>query len=209
MVPKNSPKKSGKSKRATKGTARGSAKGKARSRPSPNAKTGVRTKAGTKARTGRRKVAWYVTALRLLAIGLAVGAMGVVTYWAAKLTFTPIDDNGQAVGNTDVGHSLRFYLDRPSVKEAVRQIGGNLVLLAPFGILLPIVFVRLRRVWQMAAAAVLISLTVETVQGVLIPGRAFDVDDVILNAAGVILAHLLVGRRIAVLVRGRAGQGGR
>jgi hypothetical protein len=137
-------------------------------------------------------------------IGIAAVCLGGFCYWAARVTFTPVHDHGQAVGNTKVGHSLRFYLDRPSVEEAVRQVGGNLVLLAPLGILLPIVFLRLRSLPRIVIAGVLISAAVETVQGSFVSGRAFDIDDVLLNALGVVAAYLLAGRKIATVVRGRA-----
>lgn len=139
---------------------------------------------------------------RTLAVLAAVVALGLFSYGAYRLTLTPVHDGGQATGNTHPGRTLRFYLDRPSVREALIQIGGNLVLLAPLGILLPVVFTRLRGVVRVTVAAALISLVIETSQGVIIAGRAFDADDVILNTAGVLLAYLLAGRRIVRLVRG-------
>jgi hypothetical protein len=54
-----------------------------------------------------RKTSWYVTPLRVLAIVTTLGV--AVVFWAAKITLSPINDRGQAVGNTDAGHSLRFY----------------------------------------------------------------------------------------------------
>lgn len=139
--------------------------------------------------------------MRVIAIALAIAALTLFCYIAFKLTFTPVDDGGQAVGNTDVGNSIRFYLDRPSIKEAARQIGGNLVLLAPLGVLLPVVFVRLHGLGRIAVVAFVVSLAVETIQGTLVAGRAFDIDDVVLNVTGVLLAYLLVGRKVATLVR--------
>jgi glycopeptide antibiotics resistance protein len=150
----------------------------------------------------RRKTSWYLTPLRVVAILIALGVLGVFSWWAYKLTLTPVHDHGQAVGNTEPGRTLRFYLDRPSIKEAVRQIGGNLALLAPLGILLPVLFTRLRGPLRLAVVCGLISLTIETLQGNLISGRAFDADDVILNTVGVVLAYLLIGRRLARVVRG-------
>jgi hypothetical protein len=147
---------------------------------------------------------WHVPVLRILAIAAAALCLGVFCYWAAAVTFTPINDGGQAVGNTDVGHSLRFYLDRPSIKEAARQIGGNLVLLAPLGILLPLVFAGLHTVPRVTLVAVFGSTAVETIQGVFVPGRAFDIDDILLNVVGVIAAYLLIGRRVTTAVRGHA-----
>jgi VanZ family protein len=145
---------------------------------------------------------WHVVALRALAVVAAVAALGLFSYWAYRVTLTPIHDRGQATGNTHPGRTLRFYLDRPSVKEALVQIGGNLVLLAPLGILLPVIFTWLRTVVRITAAAAVISLVIEASQGALIAGRAFDADDVILNTVGVLLAYLLAGRLVARLVRG-------
>jgi glycopeptide antibiotics resistance protein len=143
-----------------------------------------------------------VTPLRVLAIVIALGIGIVFSYWAAMITLTPIEDHGQAVGNTDAGHSLRFYLDQPSIKEAVTQLGGNLMLFAPLGILLPVVFSRLRGPLRLAIVCGLISFMVEVTQGFAVQGRAFDIDDVILNTIGVVLAYLLVGRKLANLIRG-------
>ena len=147
------------------------------------------------------KVPWYVVALRVVAVTIALGALGVFFYFAFKLTLTPVQDNGQAGGNTDPGRSLRFYLERPT-KEAVLQIGGNLALLAPLGVLLPIVWTTLRGPIRLALLAAMFSFAIEAVQGLLVMGRAFDIDDVILNVTGVVIAYLLLGRRLSKTVRG-------
>ncbi|GGT83498.1 VanZ family protein [Actinomadura livida] len=148
-----------------------------------------------------KKVPWYIIALRAVAVAIALGALGVFFYFAFKLTLTPVQDNGQAGGNTDPGRSLRFYMDRP-IKEAVLQVGGNLALLAPLGVLLPIVWTTLRGPIRLAIVATVLSLVIETVQGMLVVGRAFDIDDVILNVTGVVIAYLLLGRRLSRTVRG-------
>jgi glycopeptide antibiotics resistance protein len=145
---------------------------------------------------------WGVILLRSVAVVLAVAALAVFFYYAFQLTLSSVHDNGQAGGNTDPGHSLRFYLDQPA-SEALRQIGGNLALLMPLGVLLPTIFTRLRGPLRLALVGALVSLLIETAQGLLVPGRAFDVDDVILNTAGVVLAYLLIGRKTSRLVRGK------
>ncbi|WP_245868404.1 VanZ family protein [Actinomadura meyerae] len=147
------------------------------------------------------RVPRYVLALRVLAVLAALGLLGVFFYFAFRLTLTPVHDNGQAGGNTDPGRSLRFYLDRPT-KEAVLQIGGNLALLAPLGVLLPIVWTTLRGPIRLALVTGVLSLTIEAIQGALVVGRAFDVDDVILNVTGVVLAYLILGRRLSRTLRG-------
>lgn len=147
------------------------------------------------------KAPWYVVALRAAAVAVALGFLGVFFYFAFKLTLTPVRDHGQAGGNTDPGRSLRFYLDRPA-KDAALQIGGNLVLLMPLGVLLPVVWTTLRGPVRLALLTGVLSLVIETVQGAFVVGRAFDVDDVILNVAGVVVAYLLLGRRLSRAVRG-------
>ncbi|MDL4774694.1 MULTISPECIES: VanZ family protein [Thermomonosporaceae] len=144
---------------------------------------------------------WFVIVLRVLAVVAALGALGVFCYCAFRLTLTPVDDNGQAGGNTDPGRSLRFYWGAP-LKDALLQLGGNLALLAPLGVLLPVVAVRLRGPLRLVVVGALSSLAIELVQGLFVMGRAFDVDDLILNTAGVLLAYLLIGRRVSRMVRG-------
>ncbi|MGA5062907.1 VanZ family protein [Streptomyces exfoliatus] len=79
--------------------------------------------------------------------------------------------------------------------EAVRLIGEGLLLLAPLGVLLPMAEGRLRvSPWaslaRTTAAGALVSLAVELLQ-TAVPGQVVDVDSILLNTAGVALAHLL------------------
>jgi glycopeptide antibiotics resistance protein len=148
------------------------------------------------------RVPWHVLVLRAFAVTIALAVLGVFFYFAFRLTLTPVHDNGQAGGNIHPGRSLRFYLDRPT-KEAFLQIGGNLALLAPLGVLLPIVWRSLRGPLRLVLLTGAFSLAIETVQGAVVMGRAFDVDDVILNVTGVLIAYILLGRRLSKKVRGR------
>lgn len=80
--------------------------------------------------------------------------------------------------------------------EAGRRIGEGLLLLAPLGILLPMAGGRLRvSPWaslaRTVAAGALISMAIELAQ-TGVPGQVVDVDSMLLNTAGVALAHLLV-----------------
>lgn len=80
--------------------------------------------------------------------------------------------------------------------EAARRIGEGLLLLAPLGVLLPMAGGRLSvSPWaslaRTVAAGALISLAIELLQ-TGVPGQVVDVDSLLLNTAGVALAHLLV-----------------
>ncbi|WP_344833523.1 VanZ family protein [Actinocorallia longicatena] len=135
--------------------------------------------------------------LRVLTALVAIAAFGLFSYWAYRFTLTPVDDpHGWAVGNTKPGHTLQFYLDKPSIREAVVAIGGNLALLAPMGVLLPLISRRLRGLFRITFLVALVSTGIEVVQGNLISGRTFDVDDIILNVAGAVIAYLVLGRGV-------------
>jgi glycopeptide antibiotics resistance protein len=80
--------------------------------------------------------------------------------------------------------------------EAARRLSAGLGLLAPLGVLLPMAggstdasgftsFVRT------VFAGLMVSLSVEFTQ-TMVPGQLFDVDALLLNTAGVALAHLLI-----------------
>ncbi len=80
--------------------------------------------------------------------------------------------------------------------EAARRISSGLLLLAPLGVLLPMAGGRLRvspfvSLLRTAAAGALLSLGIELWQ-TGVPGQVVDVDAVLLNTVGVVLAHLLV-----------------
>ncbi|MFD0141580.1 MULTISPECIES: VanZ family protein [unclassified Streptomyces] len=105
--------------------------------------------------------------------------------------------------NLTPGSSIRAYLQQPGFVDTVKQLGGNLALGVPFGILLPLLSRRTRGPLRVCLLAVGTMLLVELVQGALITGRAFDVDDVLLNTAGALLGYLLVGRRLGRAVHPR------
>ncbi|AOR32451.1 hypothetical protein BFF78_16500 [Streptomyces fodineus] len=80
--------------------------------------------------------------------------------------------------------------------QAARRIGEGLALLAPLGVLLPMAHGRLGvsplgSLVRTTAAGALISLGIALLQ-TGVPGRVVDVDSLLLNTAGVILAHLCV-----------------
>ncbi|WP_329463406.1 VanZ family protein [Streptomyces sp. NBC_01431] len=79
---------------------------------------------------------------------------------------------------------------------AAHQIGEGLLLLAPLGVLLPLAGGRLRvspfaSLVRTVLAGALISLAIALLQ-TAVPGQVPDVDSLLLNTAGVALAHLAV-----------------
>ncbi|MFI7341458.1 VanZ family protein [Streptomyces sp. NPDC050085] len=144
-------------------------------------------------RTGR----WWRTLVRAAIALVAFLALVAFSAVLARLTLTPSPASDRLAGaNLRPGASLQQYAQSYTFLAACKQIGGNLLLGAPFGLLLPVLVARRMRLVRVLALTVVVMVLVELAQGALVEGRAFDVDDILLNTAGALIAYALVGRRI-------------
>ncbi|CAM5590578.1 VanZ family protein [Streptomyces aurantiogriseus] len=142
--------------------------------------------------------------LRLLAMLFAFAFMVAFAVVLARVTLAPSPASEALVhSNLRPGRSLRAYLDQPELRDAVKQIGGNLLLGVPFGILVPVLAPKTRGPLRVLLLTASVMLLVEFAQGALVTGRAFDIDDVILNTAGALIGYLLVGRRMSRAIHAR------
>lgn len=73
------------------------------------------------------------------------------------------------------------------------NIAGNLFAFAPFALFLPVLFNVQRKLWVFLLTIVLIVITVETAQLVLLTGFC-DIDDLILNTIGAVVVYALLWR---------------
>ncbi|MFJ8692081.1 VanZ family protein [Streptomyces roseolilacinus] len=122
----------------------------------------------------------------------------------ARLTLEPSVASEQLThSNLRPGDSIRQYLAQPAFRDTVKQLGGNIALGVPFGLLLPVLAPRARGLLRVVVVTAVVMTLVELVQGALITGRAFDVDDVILNSTGALLGYVLLGRRLGRAVHPR------
>ena len=131
---------------------------------------------------------------------LRVRAAGVVLLAAhlllvAWITLRPLNVTWVDAANLRPLAGIRADLAL-SPWTATRRIGSGLLLLAPLGALLPMLGGRLSvSPWTSLArtvtAGALISLGIELLQ-TGVPGQVVDIDSLLLNAAGVALAHLAV-----------------
>ena len=80
--------------------------------------------------------------------------------------------------------------DGALVRHAFINLGGNVVMFVPLGALLPGVFPRLRKFWKTFFFSGALIVTIEIVQYFTLLGTC-DIDDLILNLAGVTLGYLL------------------
>lgn len=157
--------------------------------------------------------------VRALAMVAALVATVLFAVVLARLTLTPSYASESLTHvNLRPGDSIRAYLDQPAFRDTVKQLGGNIALGVPFGVLLPVAWPRARGPLRVVALTAVAMAAVELTQGVVVPGRAFDIDDVILNTTGALLGYLLLGRRLGRAVhpprrrrwqRRRAGTAGR
>ncbi|MFF4183715.1 VanZ family protein [Streptomyces sp. NPDC001691] len=140
---------------------------------------------------------WQAAVAR--AIVLIVGFVCMVAFAVllARATLVPSPASVRLTHtNLHPGASVRAYFAQPDWRDTVKQVGGNIVLGMPFGVLLPVLFPRTRGLVRVVLMTAFVMLTVETAQGLLVTGRAFDIDDVILNSLGAFTGYLLLGRRL-------------
>jgi glycopeptide antibiotics resistance protein len=143
----------------------------------------------------RRTPAWQVAARVLLAVYLG---------WLIGATLFPLPLHHLAGGGglgAALNHpnlvpfaSIRATLAEQAVWPRVRLLGGNVLVFVPFGLLLPAIWPRLDGFWRMVLAGVAVGVSIELTQLAvsLAVGswyRMSDVDDVILNTAGVLLGY--------------------
>ncbi|MYZ06649.1 VanZ family protein [Streptomyces sp. SID2999] len=142
--------------------------------------------------------------IRLPIMLLAFVFMVAFAIALARITLEP-SPASEALTHSNMrpGNSLKAYFDYGTVRDTLKQIGGNVLLGVPFGVLVPVLAPRARGILQVLFLTALVMLMVELTQGALITGRAFDIDDVILNTTGALLGWLLLGRRLGRAVHAR------
>jgi glycopeptide antibiotics resistance protein len=85
---------------------------------------------------------------------------------------------------------LRFYRNTGSLVSIVNLL-GNVVIMVPLGMLLPLLFRGMRHFWTCLPLCAMVAIGVEWLQWITATGAA-DVDDSILNFLGAVLGYLLV-----------------
>ncbi|MET8731452.1 VanZ family protein [Streptomyces parvus] len=136
--------------------------------------------------------------VRGLVLAAALAGLVAFSVLLAKVTLTPSPASEDIVtSNLQPGRSLRQYAEDYTFLAACKQAGGNLLLGVPFGLLLPFFVPRRLRMIRTTLLTAVAMCVVELIQGALVQGRAFDIDDVILNTAGALLGYFVLGRRLS------------
>ncbi|MFI6041552.1 VanZ family protein [Nocardia sp. NPDC051321] len=100
---------------------------------------------------------------------------------------------------------LRDLAEQLTGNRVIEQFGGNLLVFAALGLLLPVRLSWFTRPCRILLAAAGASIVVETMQFVLAIDRHSSVDDVLLNAIGAYLAAQL-SRHWWIRHRGHGGR---
>ncbi|NEB81884.1 VanZ family protein [Streptomyces sp. SID14478] len=144
-----------------------------------------------------RRHSWGWRLIRGFVVAIGFVCMVAFAVALAKVTLVPSPSSVSLTHtNLHPGSSIRLYFEQPDWRDTIKQVGGNVVLGVPFGILLPVLFPRTRGFVRVVLMTAIVMLTVEVAQGLMVAGRAFDIDDVILNAAGAFFGYLVLGRRL-------------
>ncbi len=83
------------------------------------------------------------------------------------------------------------FVKTVSVKSLITNIFGNLAAFAPFAFFLPLLFDKLRSFKSFLTAMIIIVLSAEILQMLLLTG-ACDIDDLILNVGGACIAYVIL-----------------
>jgi glycopeptide antibiotics resistance protein len=152
-------------------------------------------------------VAWRAARSGLPAFHVIMRALFVVYLgWVVSATLFPLPVRAAVIRAEAVGQgfhvsllplaSIRDIVSSGSLFAQLWLLGGNVLTLAPLGILLPFALPRLATWRRMAAVAFVVPLCIELAQlGVsLVVGysyRVTEVDDLLLNFAGVLLGFAM------------------
>ncbi|MBT2636722.1 VanZ family protein [Bacillus sp. ISL-39] len=115
--------------------------------------------------------------------------------WIIGMTIFPIEigiPNRYGPSNNFVPFSsIKDLLSHSYFMVPLRNIAGNIILFVPLGFMIALKFKKLNSVLSVGLVGLLSSACIELVQ-LLLPIRAIDVDDIILNTLGSIIGFLVL-----------------
>jgi glycopeptide antibiotics resistance protein len=86
--------------------------------------------------------------------------------------------------------NLQAFLMFKQFRIASTQVIGNVVMLLPLGIYIPLLFPRLSGFFRVFIVCLLVSISIELMQ-LITSVRSTDIDDVILNTSGAVVGYLI------------------
>ncbi|HWR19000.1 MAG TPA: VanZ family protein [Clostridia bacterium] len=136
-----------------------------------------------KHRFGKRPFARHMVVYAFIGCCLSLLYLTILWYYP-DITFHP----GYYMLNLEPFVWTREVYSMGTVKM-FKQLAVNIVMFIPYGMLLPMTFEKMNRLWKTALCVLFTTISIETLQFFM--GRSADVDDVIMNFIGGILGDLL------------------
>ena len=109
----------------------------------------------------------------------------IMDTWSKEVVLEGLD-----TANFTLFKTIHMYIDYSYMLNSFENLAGNVVVFIPFGMLMPSIWERFRNFADILLAGMLFSLSIEVFQLYSAFG-AFDVDDILLNCAGVIIGYLM------------------
>lgn len=155
-----------------------------------------------KQRKSTRIILWSLLVLTMLVLAKNIlfkkSPRFYKNYFTHQFHAKKVAKEGWKNANWKLFSTIRlFYYGRVSEETKYKNLGGNIIGFVPLGILFPLLFSGLRKVWKTVPAVFMISLLFETTQ--LYTGLGvFDVDDLLLNTIGGLAGYLLyfIGKKL-------------
>jgi glycopeptide antibiotics resistance protein len=134
------------------------------------------------------------------------GVISLTVFYIHFLTIYEAIQTGNFSFNLEaVDYNLVLFTKFKDYSLTHRQVVGNLIMLLPLGIYLPVLYRRITTFSQVLITGFLFTVAIETVQYLgslftasvstrvwgLFYSRSFDVDDIFLNTLGVVIGFLL------------------
>ncbi|WP_040036931.1 VanZ family protein [Bacillus thermotolerans] len=115
--------------------------------------------------------------------------------WIIGMTIFPIEigiPNRYGPSNNFIPFSsISNLIDHFYFMVPLKNIAGNIILFVPFGFMLTLKFNKLNGLMAPVIAGIMSSTFIEIVQ-LLLPSRAFDIDDIILNTLGTMIGFFVL-----------------
>jgi glycopeptide antibiotics resistance protein len=127
-----------------------------------------------------------------------------VTFFPLKLNFRPVSNLESHINLVPIIDTMKkalMYNNRLNIQGRilsfwVKNMGGNIILFIPLGILIPVIWSQFMRAWKTVGIAFLISITIESLQLITLymgnSYRAFDIDDIIMNCIGTLIGYCIL-----------------
>ncbi|QQK75010.1 VanZ family protein [Salicibibacter cibarius] len=125
--------------------------------------------------------------------------------WNYGASLGPDGPGGRNYNPVPFRSIYRIGVFSPDIWDPLKILIGNVLLFVPLGIFLPLLFRRLRSIGRVTLVGMLISLFIELYQFTFTM-RVSDIDDLVLNTAGVFLGAAMyvsarkVARRIVIIL---------